>query len=205
MDDLNPARMTRLALLFEAGLGAAALVIGWLVGQWPLVNVGPSGPPLADQVAAAGWGLVATGPLLVALVLIDRFPVGPLRQLRNLTASVIVRMFGGATILQLAMVSIAAALGEEVLFRGLVQAGLEQRLTGPYGPGMALAFASVLFGVCHWLNTTYAILAVLAGAYFGWLLQATGSLWAPVVAHASYDFVALVYLVRSNRLVGSVE
>ena len=67
----------------------------------------------------------------------------------------------------------------------------------------ALAIASVLFGVCHWLNTTYAILAMLAGLYFGLLLVLTGNLWTPIMAHAAYDFIALLYLVRPNHLVRS--
>jgi membrane protease YdiL (CAAX protease family) len=68
---------------------------------------------------------------------------------------------------------------------------------------MALGVASVVFGVCHWLNTTYAILAMLAGAYFGWLLIRTGSIWSPIVAHATYDFIALIYLIRPAKLLGS--
>jgi membrane protease YdiL (CAAX protease family) len=103
----------------------------------------------------------------------------------------------------LVVVAAAAGVGEELLFRGLVQAGLS-RLLGPVsGPWIALAAASVLFGVCHWLNTTYAVLAVLAGVYFGLLLMSTGSLWTPIVAHAAYDFLALLYLIRPKRLIRS--
>jgi membrane protease YdiL (CAAX protease family) len=80
-----------------------------------------------------------------------------------------------------------------------VQAGLTELLGGWYGPAAAVALASVLFGACHWLNTTYAILAMFAGLYFGALLLLTGSLWTPLTAHATYDFVALVYLIQSNR------
>jgi membrane protease YdiL (CAAX protease family) len=106
-------------------------------------------------------------------------------------------------VLQLAIVSLAAGLGEELLFRGLVQAGLSNLIGGEYGPWIALAIAAALFGVCHWLNTTYAILATVAGLYFGLLLLWTGSLWTPIVAHAAYDFVALIYLVRPRHLVRS--
>jgi hypothetical protein len=108
-------------------------------------------------------------------------------------------MFGGASVAQLAAVAIAAGFGEELLFRGLVQAGISDFL----GVTIGLAVASVLFGVCHWLNTTYAILAMLAGAYFGLLLVATGNILTPIVAHAAYDFLALSYLVRPERLIGS--
>jgi len=193
----------RIALLFEGVLGAAALVIGWLVGHWPLVGIATSGNHLRQQILAAGWGLVATGPLLAALLIIDRFPIGPLRYLRDMTAEIISHMFGRASALQLAAVAVAAGFGEELLFRGLVQVGLSRLIPGPFAPWIALAAAAILFGICHWLNTTYALLAMLAGAYFGLLLLWTGSIWTPIVAHAAYDFIALVYLIRPSRLIGS--
>jgi membrane protease YdiL (CAAX protease family) len=90
-----------------------------------------------------------------------------------------------------------------LLFRGLAQAGLARLIGGEYGPWIALVAVAALFGVCHWLNTTYAVLAMLAGLYFGLLLLLTGSLWTPIVAHAAYDFIALVYLVRPNNLIRS--
>jgi uncharacterized protein len=101
----------------------------------------------------------------------------------------------------LAIVAAAAGLGEELLFRGLAQEGLSRLVGGEYGDWVALAVASLLFGVCHWLNTTYAVLALLAGLYFGLLLMLTGSLWTPIVAHAAYDFIALVYLVQPKNLI----
>jgi membrane protease YdiL (CAAX protease family) len=48
------------------------------------------------------------------------------------------------------------------------------------------------------LSATYAILAALIGLYLGLLLIWTGSLLAPAVAHGLYDFIALLYLVRSD-------
>src|SRR6185503_9457210 len=115
--------------------------------------------------------------------------------LRQLTSEVIARMFGGASPAQLAAVALAAGCGEELLFRGLVQSGIAQLFSDPIGPAVALLVASILFGVCHWLNATYAILAMLAGAYFGVLLMLTGNILAPITAHAAYDFLALVYLI----------
>ena len=205
MDAPNPARTTRLALLFEGGLGAAAIGIGWLIGQWPLVGVGAGGEDTQRQFAAIGWGLVATGPLLIALLAVDRLPIGPLRNVRDLAADTILRMFGGASVLQLAIVAASAGFGEELLFRGLIQAGLSRLTASLLPPWIALVTASALFGVCHWLNTTYAILAMLAGAYFGLIFLATGSLWTPLVAHAAYDFLALLYLVRPHHLLRSMS
>jgi membrane protease YdiL (CAAX protease family) len=201
MSEPDPGRTTVIALLFEGGLGLAAFAIGWLFGHWPAIGMDASSGGTQQHIEAIGWGLVATGPLVIALVAIDRIPFGPLLRLRELTEEVVMQMFQGASLMQLAVVSIAAGFGEELLFRGLVQAGLSSLVGGPLGPWLALAAASVLFGVCHWLNTTYAILAVLAGAYFGVLFMLTGNLWTPIIAHAAYDLLALIYLVRPSHLV----
>jgi membrane protease YdiL (CAAX protease family) len=196
----NPSRTTRIALLFEGGLGAAAFVIGWLVGQWPLTGyVAPNEHMLTSQ-HAIGWGLAATLPLLAALLAIDRLPIAPLRRVREIATAALLEMFGGASVLQLAAVSLAAGWGEELLFRGLVQGGLSRLIGGQFAPWIAVGLASLLFGVCHWLNTTYAILAMLAGVYFGVTYLATGTLLAPMTAHAVYDFLALLYLVQPTSL-----
>jgi membrane protease YdiL (CAAX protease family) len=203
MDPADTTRTIRIALLFEGGLGLLAIGIGWLVDQSPLVGISSEAAQLPTQVRAIGWGLVATGPLLLALLTIERFPIGPLRRLREMTTEVILRMFGGATVGQLAAVALAAGCGEELLFRGLVQAGVSSLFPGAVGLGVGLAVASALFGICHWLSGTYAVLAVLAGAYFGLLLILTGNILAPIMAHAAYDFLALVYLIKPHHLIGS--
>ena len=199
----HAARVTRLALWFEGALGAGALAFGWLVGHCPAIGMQWERSAAAEELQAAAGGLLATLPLLAVLFVIDRFPLGPLRTLRDKAQSLILGMFGGASILQLAVVALAAGVGEELLFRGLIQAGLSRLIGGPYATLIGLVLASVVFGVCHWLDTTYAVLAALAGAYFGWLLLASGSLWTPIVAHATYDFLALAYLVQPNRLLRS--
>jgi CAAX protease family protein len=199
MESSDSARTTQIAVLFEGALAVVALVIGWLVDQWPMIGFSTTADQAPQQVQAIGWGLVATGPLLVALVIMERVPWRPLCQLRELTSEVIMRMFAGASVLQLALVAAAAGVGEELLFRGLVQAGISRFL----GLSVGIAAASVIFGLCHWLNVTYAILAMLAGAYFGAWMVATGNILTPIVAHAAYDFLALVYLIRPEGLIGS--
>lgn len=203
MEESPAARTTRLAILFEGGLGLVAIAVGWLLSHDAAIGMSLAGESARGQLAAAGWGLIATLPLLVALVLLDWLPLAPLRRLREIAHGLIAGMFRGASVLQLAVVSLAAGLGEELLFRGLAQAGLSSWIGGEYGPWVALAIASVLFGVCHWLNTTYAILAMAAGLYFGLLLIWAESLWTPIVAHAAYDFVALIYLIRPKHLIRS--
>jgi len=203
MDVPNPTRTTRLALVFEGGLGLAALIIGWLIGHWPPLGIGLTTGGFRSQISAVGYGLAATVPLLAALLAIDRAPIAALRRVREITHAAILQMFGGASVLQLAAVSMAAGWGEELLFRGLVQGTLSRVIPGHFAPWIAIAVASVLFGVCHWLNTTYAILAMLAGVYFGVIYLTTDNLLTPMTAHAAYDFLALIYLVRPAKLLTS--
>jgi membrane protease YdiL (CAAX protease family) len=66
------------------------------------------------------------------------------------------------------------------------------------GDWMALVAVAVLFGMVHALNVGYALLATLMGLYLGWLWMATGNLMVPIVAHAVYDFLALLYILRER-------
>jgi len=90
-----------------------------------------------------------------------------------------------------ALVAALAGVGEEALFRGVVQTALLDRLPA----WAAVAATAALFGLAHFLSLTYALLASLVGAYLGWLHLATGNLLAPILAHALYDFVALRLLL----------
>jgi membrane protease YdiL (CAAX protease family) len=79
-----------------------------------------------------------------------------------------------------------------MFFRGVLQeaAGRWTHLA------VAVAAVSVAFGLLHALTPTYAVLATLLGVYLGVVQAASGNLLVVIIAHALYDFVALVYLVR---------
>ncbi len=199
----SSTRTVGLALLVEGGLGIVALVVGWLCGFWPAIGIRFDAASVNHQLQMIGLGVLATVPPLVALWILEHTPLPALESVRQVAEQVIGRMFPNPRWWQLAAVSLAAGFGEEMLFRGLAQAGLAHLIGGDWGPWIALAIASVVFGLFHFLNSTYAILATIAGLYFGWLLIATGSLWPPIVAHALYDFVALSYLLWPNQVIES--
>jgi membrane protease YdiL (CAAX protease family) len=60
--------------------------------------------------------------------------------------------------------------------------------------------ASLVFGLLHALTATYAVLATFMGVYLGAVWLGTGNLLVVVLAHALYDFAALVYLTRGPQL-----
>ncbi|MEX2176976.1 MAG: CPBP family intramembrane glutamic endopeptidase [Pirellulaceae bacterium] len=194
-------RNLALALVVEGGLGLVAFGIGWLLGHSPAIGMAWDRSTADEQLRAIGLGVLATLPVLVALVGLDRLSVQPIERVKDLASQVIHLMFPRPRWWQLALVAAAAGLGEELLFRGLLQAGLSKFIGLPAGPWIALLVASLVFGAFHWLDTTYALLAAVAGLYFGGLLLLTESLWPPIVAHALYDFFALCYVLRTNKTV----
>jgi membrane protease YdiL (CAAX protease family) len=96
------------------------------------------------------------------------------------------------TVVDLFGISCLAGLGEEMLFRGVVQDALAGQL--PWWA--ALLAAGALFGLLHAVTPAYAVLAALMGVYLGWLYLYVGDLLAPVVTHALYDFAVLLWLLR---------
>jgi membrane protease YdiL (CAAX protease family) len=185
-----------LAIVFELSLGAVAVLVGWLLGHSPLSRVGSS---LTQLLWFAALGAAAALPMLLGLLAALACPLEPFARLRRLVAELVPRLFPGAGLLELALVSMAAGIGEELLFRGLVQDGLSRWVGDPFGVWLGLAAASLLFGLAHPVSPLYVFLAMLTGAYLGWLLIVTGSLVTPVVAHATYDLVALVLVSRRLR------
>lgn len=187
-----------LACLFELGLGALALVVAW-VADWPLYDW--SGAPAAWERRgyAVLWGLAATVPMVALFFGLMRFEGPELNAIRQAVDAFVRMLFHRAHVGHLAAVSLAAGVGEELLFRSLIQQGLAALLPGPAGAWAALLLASLAFGLCHWLSTTYGVLASLMGVYFGLLLWLSHDVLAPIIAHALYDFVALHYVWRAQQ------
>jgi len=178
------------AAVFEGSLTPAAIALGWLLGT----------PPLAT-VFHFGWrdallGIAATLPPLGLFWLCLVCPWRPLAEIAKITEETLVPLFRDCRLVQLAIIAALAGVGEETLFRGVVQAAAAQQIGGPYGVWLGLLVAAVLFGLLHSITPMYAILAGLVGLYLGGLWLACGNLLTPIVAHGMYDFLALVYLVK---------
>ena len=176
-------------VVFEGGLGLLALLIGWLFSQSVV-------EPMRFEIAGIAWGVLATLPLVGLLLVIERYPIGPLRGLKRVVDETLVPLFANCRWWHLAVVAAMAGLGEELLFRGLLQ----QSLVGYVGVWPAVLIAALVFGLAHPISKTYVVTATTIGVYLGWLLVATGNLLVPIIAHGLYDFVALVYLTRKDEV-----
>jgi len=89
------------------------------------------------------------------------------------------------------LVAALSGLGEEILFRGVLQ------------PVLGLWITSALFGLLHigparhlW---PWALMAGIAGLIFGLMASMTGDLVAPILAHATINFLNLRFLALTDR------
>jgi uncharacterized protein len=180
------------AAIFEGLLVPVAIALGWLLRSPPLKT-------FRFDLPGALWGVAAALPLLAVFWLCIKCPWRPLANIAKIIDEWIAVLFQDCRIVQLAILSTLAGLGEEMLFRGVVQTAVAAEIGGPAGVAVGLALSAALFGMLHALTPAYAILAGLIGLYLGGLWLASGNLLAPVVAHALYDFLVLLYLVKRKR------
>ncbi|MEH6580004.1 MAG: CPBP family intramembrane glutamic endopeptidase [Amphritea sp.] len=180
----SSAKIIRIALLFEGSLVGVALGLGWLFSY----------PPFAQFLLS--WqggirGLLATLPPLLVVLIASQLDYLPIKGLFRLSRERVATLFSGASLLDIALISCMAGIGEEALFRGVIQMALVTELT----PLTGIVIASLLFGLVHFISLTYALFATLFGLYLGWLLFSFDNLLVPIVTHTVYDFIVLACLV----------
>lgn len=139
----------------------------WSGGRlvWILVS-----PPVTFGI------LLVLGGLLFALDRLGLFHEEPSALFSNIQ-----RVLAWDLLLLLPLVS---GVTEEVFFRGFLQ------------PRIGLVASSLLFGLAHiGYGTILQVVApVLLGLFFGLLYRLSRTLWAPIAAHFTFNFVELVVL-----------
>ncbi|WP_263787341.1 CPBP family intramembrane glutamic endopeptidase [Salinibacter grassmerensis] len=170
-----------MGLLSEVALGLG----GWGAGLWRGIDWGAQLRWAPDAVL---WGVLA-GCALVVLHLMLLRSGGTRNPLYRTIYRPLVRtlrpQLRGVRTLSLVLLALASGIGEEVLFRGWLQAE------------MGLVGASLLFGAAHvWGRDAvpYGLYAAGMGGLLGGLFTVTGSLWAPVLAHAVNNLLGFLAL-----------
>lgn len=101
----------------------------------------------------------------------------------------------GALILNLLIIGLAAGFSEELLFRGCFQRLLT---TGGVNRHVAIWIVAIVFSAMHFQFYGF-VPRVLLGAYFGYLLIWTGSIWAPVLAHTLNNMMFVIVAWKQVR------
>lgn len=153
------------------------------------------GPDFLLDVSSIKLGILTTLPLFAIALLLDivEKSVPALNDVSKATQRSVLALLGGSRKPLLALgvslaLGTAAGWGEEMLFRGVLQFELSERL----GDAVALGSSAVVFGALHAVTPLYAILAGLASLYFGELYIQYHNLAVPIVCHGLYDVGALM-------------
>ncbi len=174
-----PVRFRDEARLLAALVLSAVMIAGYrslvrILEQRAVAELQGSG---AARGLAAG---VVLGAALFALVYLILWVLG----------AVGFRGSGGFSGLGQALaVAIASAIGEEIVFRGVVFRRLEDVL----GTSIALIVSAAIFGLVHagnagasWISTL--AIALESGVLLGIAYAATRSLWLPIGVHFGWNF-----------------
>lgn len=179
----------KLAFLVEGGLIAIALGLAWgleiPLGRWLIWN--PS---------ALFWGVGATLPLCLLFGVFYLWPLGSYRRIKDFLEEALGPSIAACRWYELLLVAVLAGVGEELLFRGVLQPSLER-----WGYWTSLILSNVVFGLLHAITVTYAILAFGMGFLLGLLMDAPSerSLLAPIITHGLYDFFAFCVIAYEGR------
>jgi uncharacterized protein YbjT (DUF2867 family)/membrane protease YdiL (CAAX protease family) len=105
--------------------------------------------------------------------------------------------FRAPSLLIASLALLPVILGEELIWRGVVQTALAQRL-GTAG-GVALAAGTYALAIAPLGPGVLVLVALACGLFWGTLRAATGSLVPPLVAHLVWDVLVLVLLPLDSR------
>ncbi|MBU6385428.1 MAG: CPBP family intramembrane metalloprotease [Planctomycetes bacterium] len=182
------------SVLLELGLGVAAVALGWFLGVNPREHLVPWWDWKGILKSFALGASVGLG-LAICMQVFSLLPIRSLQKLDRMVQSQLKTLLGPMGIPELLLLSLSAGIGEELLFRGLIQGWWLSFYENPTMlealPGILVS--AVCFGFAHPLSKTYIAIATLAGLLFGVLYWSTGDLLACVLAHAIYDAIICVY------------
>lgn len=103
----------------------------------------------------------------------------------------------GNLVMSLLIVGILAGFSEELFFRGALQRTMT---TAPVSPHAAIWISAVIFSLVHFQVFGF-VPRMLLGAYFGYLLWWSGSVWLPMLAHVANNslFIILRYTTGTGE------
>lgn len=101
----------------------------------------------------------------------------------------------GSLIMSVLIIGLLTGLGEELFFRGTLQNIFRTR---PMNPHSAIWITAIIFSALHFQFYGF-IPRVLLGAFFGYLILWSGSIWLPIFAHALNNSLVVITSWISSR------
>lgn len=101
----------------------------------------------------------------------------------------------------LIVIALLPGIGEELIFRGILQQQLQRRLPAPW---MAIALTAVIFSAIH-LQFEGFIPRLLLGLLLGWLYWRTQNFWVPATAHFCNNALQVVMQYLYGRQYSTID
>lgn len=98
-------------------------------------------------------------------------------------------------LINLLMIAVIPAIGEEFFFRGIMQRIFIEWFRNQHA---GIIISAILFSFMHFQFLGF-IPRILLGILFGYMLVWTGSIWVPVVAHFVNNAIAVTFYFLFNR------
>jgi membrane protease YdiL (CAAX protease family) len=98
-------------------------------------------------------------------------------------------------LVNLFMIAVVPAIGEEFFFRGIIQRIFTEWFRNHH---IGIIISAILFSFMHFQFLGF-IPRILLGVLFGYLLVWTGSIWVPVLAHFINNAIAVTFYFLYNR------
>ncbi|MDC3209932.1 CPBP family intramembrane metalloprotease [Saprospiraceae bacterium] len=85
-------------------------------------------------------------------------------------------------------IAVIPAIGEELIFRGILQKKLDEQLKNPH---LAIWLAALIFSAIH-MQFQGFLSRMLLGGILGYMYHWTGNLWVPIFAHLVNNAVQII-------------
>ena len=192
------------------------VIVAWLSSFTPWRHLGLMGKPSGALLGVVALLVIAMLPFLnltaiwnEALTLpgffqgIERWMESSEEKAALLTEQFLsVDTFGGFLV-NLLMVAILPAFGEEFMFRGTLQPLFQRWFRSPHA---AIIVTSILFSALH--MQFYGFLPrFILGMAFGYLFYWSGNLWFPMLAHFINNFlpVTVIYFFHDSYSLSDID
>ena len=122
-----------------------------------------------------------------------------LKSMEEMAASLTEKMLNvdtiGGLLLNLLVIALIPAVGEELTFRGVLQQGLMRRMKNPH---LAIIISAAIFSFIHF--QFYGFLPrMFLGILLGYMFYITGSLWTSIAMHFVNNGTAVVLYYLNNK------
>lgn len=183
------------AILVEGGMAVLAILIAFFSGL-DFLSYCQFG---TETLYMTSWALFL---LMAAYCIFRLLPLAALKRIDRIVRELYWQHMSHLSLAQLALIAALAGIGEELLFRGVIQLGL-----GELGLGRlsAILISSLLFGGVHAITPTYCLLAFAISFYLGFLFSWSDNIIVPITVHAFYDLFVFLFIRWSPKRAAFVK